>query len=93
MMVTLSLPNRTLALLHRLAQRAGLSLDEYCERVFFDVAGCNNPRHWSRLIAGRTALARCHDESRARLAAMMGVRIARRRVAAGAADGAREATV
>lgn len=89
MMVTVSLPNRTLALLQRLALRAGLSLDEYCGRVFFDVAGCNNPEGWNRLLAGRSAIARRRAECRARLASMLGggcMRRMRREVAAGAAD-------
>lgn len=44
MTISVNVPNRALALLQRLCARDGVSLDEYCRRIFFALEGCYNPK-------------------------------------------------
>ena len=43
MRILVNVSNRTLALIGRLSAEKGISVEEFCVNIFFNVAGCNNP--------------------------------------------------
>lgn len=43
MIVEISIPNRNLAILQRLARENGVSVSDFCQTPFFEKTGCNTP--------------------------------------------------